>query len=183
MSIVDTGRSDPFLDMVKLMADPAELQKRMEAFRAAEERANSTIALVGPATEILAMRKQIEQDVAEAKSVLNVAREEAKLVVSQAEAKAAEIVKAAVSESQTAKAAAQATLDEAAAKLNEVIEQKAALEQQQAVLNDKMLELNDQIVRSKRAADEHEDAKRGFERSLTALRDIAGQFSTVLGKF
>jgi hypothetical protein len=46
-----------------------------------------------------------------------------------------------------------------------------------------MLEVNAEISRTKRLSEEHEDAKRGYQRSLHSLQEIASQFSTVLGKF
>lgn len=184
MSIVDTSQSGtPFLQTLQMLANPEEVQRRFQALMDKQAEVENLLALVGPANDILAMRDSINSDLAEARAVKEVAQAEAERLVAAAQASADAVEEAAAKELDTAKAAAQALREEAQAVLTAANEMRAALERQQAILNDKMIEVNDQIVRNKRLADEHEDAKHGFERSLASLRDIAGQFSTVLGKF
>jgi len=53
----DTGGGET-LDTLKLLADPAALSARIQAFEDARTKAEAVIALVGPAEEIISMREE-----------------------------------------------------------------------------------------------------------------------------
>jgi chromosome segregation ATPase len=184
MSIVDSSQNPKsFIQTLQMLADPEEVQRRFQALMDKEAEVQRLLALVGPANEIIAMRDSIAVDLAEVRKAKEVATTEAARIVEQAQASASAVEEAAAKELDTAKAAAQALLDAAQAKSAEADKKWADADRQQAVLNDKMLEVNAEISRTKRLGDEHEDAKRGYQRSLQTLQEIASQFSTVLGKF
>jgi chromosome segregation ATPase len=184
MSIVDSSQNPTsFIQTLQMLADPSEVQRRFQALSDKQAEVERLLALVGPANEIIAMRDSIAADLAEARKVKAVAEEEALQIAKRAEVARDAMEEAAAKELDTAKAAAQALLDAAQTKSAEADKKWADAERQQAVLSDKMLEVNAEISRTKRLGDEHEDAKRGYQRSLQSLQEIASQFSTVLGKF
>jgi hypothetical protein len=184
MSIVDSSQNPKsFIQTLQMLADPEEVQRRFQALMDKEAEVQRLLALVGPANEIMAMRDSIAADLAEARKVKAIAEAEALNVVERAKSAASEIEAAAAKELSAAKVTAQTALAAAQAKSAEADQKWADAERQQAVLSDKMLEVNAEISRTKRLGDEHEDAKRGYQRSLQSLQEIASQFSTVLGKY
>jgi hypothetical protein len=72
------------MDIVKLMADPAELQSRIRGFEEAKAQADASIALVGKAREIPALHAKAAEDVESARVMLESAKEEAADILARA---------------------------------------------------------------------------------------------------
>ena len=86
--------ADPML-LVKMLADPVEFGRRVAEFEAAQTAAEEKIALAGPASQILALRASIDNDVTLAAKALADAKDEAAAIVASARVSAADIISAA----------------------------------------------------------------------------------------
>lgn len=106
------SNSNPLMDLLKVVADPAAYTAKVKELEEATARYQEVVALAGPASEIVAIREQIAMDQREAKAALADAKTKAAGIVKNAETKA----EALLSE---ADAKAKAELDEAAKKSEE----------------------------------------------------------------
>lgn len=181
MSIVDTGRSDPLMATLKLLADPEEMQRRYAALQTAEARAKEVIALVGPAEEIVAMRKQIAEDLEGAKTALGEARMQAGIIVDDArrkvqaiEAEIAEKQKAADADVALYKAEAKAARDAALAS-------QAELKRLQAEYQGKLADVDNLKTQLEHEKEALVTSRVAFENRLHSLADIVEQFRGALG--
>ena len=83
------------MEILHLLADPERFKKRLDQLQSQIDQAQSTIALVGPAQDIIRVREKIEADrveIAEEKESMDAKR---KGIVQEAESNAQEIVESA----------------------------------------------------------------------------------------
>jgi hypothetical protein len=173
MSIVAGGND--FVDMIKLLGNQSELERRITALNEAKAQAEATIALAGKASEIVKLREQIDADVAEAKRMLEYARGEAEAVIAEGKRTAE-------------KTRLEATLLLDAQKIATESARKHAAELV-AEAQGKMAEANAAFATAAMAAKEAEnakalaqqeaemsrEAKARFEARLAAIRDVQEQ--------
>ncbi len=115
MAVTDTRtESSEFLAIATLLTDPKRLKDEYDKLEAAKAKANEAIALVGKASEIVALRAQAEKDLKAAEAKLEEATERADEIVAQAE-REAEATRA------SAQRDAQAMLSDAGARKNAAI--------------------------------------------------------------
>lgn len=114
--------------MLSLLADPTAYADKMAALQQATDEYNKVLALVGPATEILTLREQVDADRAAAAKELAEAKQDAAKTKQEAKAAAKDVV-------DTAKAKA-AQMTTAAQKLEaDAAEQVAAVAKREQALN------------------------------------------------
>lgn len=129
---------------LELLANPDQLQKRIDSLKAAEEAAQKQIELAGPAAEILQIRSQIDGElesakqaaadaVAKGEELVQTAREEAMEIRADAEADASRTRMAA----DARKAEADKLHDDAAASLATSEQEAKRLLTWEAALGDK----------------------------------------------
>jgi hypothetical protein len=85
-------------DALELLADPQRLKSKIDQLKAAEESAREQIALAGPASEILKIRAEIEDDQKAAQGAVDAALDQAESIASEAKTQAELIVEKATQE-------------------------------------------------------------------------------------
>jgi hypothetical protein len=180
MSIVDTGRADPLMGALKLLADPVELERRYAALREAEEQANSVIALAGPASQILTMRRQIEEELAAAKAALGDARMQASLLVDTARQKAQEIEAEARAKQEENDAAIVAIRLEEEQALATAKANMAAADSLKKEYLSKLVAVDNAKEQVEAETDALRGARVAFENRLAAMNDVIEQFRSAL---
>jgi len=135
------GQGSSSFAALELLANPTQLQARIDSLKAAEERANDVIALAGPAHEILQLREAIENDVAKAKEDLAACHEECESLISGANDSARNIIDKATQEATSLEgqmrdraARTEAALNEAQASLASLKKEPTYLDQREATL-------------------------------------------------
>lgn len=156
------GQGNSSFAALELLANPTQLQAKIDSLKAAEESAREQIALAGPASEILRIREEIDglKELAEsnydgakadAEALVEEARKNATQIVSKAQAEAAkavndanEVAKQAEAMSSGAKsmsAAASREREMVAVRKNEQDHRDEALQQQADALETRAQEL------------------------------------------
>lgn len=91
MSLVTPSHQGTSFAALELLADPAKLQQKIDALKAAEESAREQITLAGPASEILKIRAEIDGLKEQAEAHEQHAREECERLIAEAGDAAANI--------------------------------------------------------------------------------------------
>lgn len=170
---------------LELLADPRKLDKTLASLKDAQERAQTAIDLAGPATEIVAIRAEIEaskveaeeakgQALLEAEAITEEAKTQAQLIVdkgtqeagriTQVAADEAEEIKKLISIRESAIAAVERKLEQRGAEVQRaddgLVERVKALDDREAALDTRDVEiekLNDSLLKEKtRLADARE---------------------------
>lgn len=92
MGLSVTGSEDKTRDELRLLADPKELKRRLDQFDKAKAEAQKFIELVGPAKQILALRKSAQQEHDKQKSLTAKVQSDYDARIAEAEAQAESIV-------------------------------------------------------------------------------------------
>ncbi len=142
MSIVDS-KDSASLDVLSLIADPSKFSAKLNEFKAAKAAADESIALVGPAQEILSMRDQLKAELAAAQAALAQAERDAERRIAEATAQAARILAQAEADAGVAKATLESA-QEQAAELRKQAAAELTLASQERETAQSMREANEQ---------------------------------------
>lgn len=170
-----------FTDMLALMSNPAKLQTIYADYAAKKKAAEETIALVGPAKDILRLRDEAFKDRAEAKSLLEQVKQRVAQLTTEATGSAAQIVQAGQEKSDNLIKLAESEKGVAAARLAEVTQAKAEQVKKQFDLDARekatIAAASDLLVREQKTT-EREKAVAARETNLMAVRDqVVAQFA------
>lgn len=171
--------ADSTMRTLTLLADPVALAARIKELRAAEDQANSAIALAGPASEIIELRKQAELDRAAAAEEFKRARDESDKIVEEADAIKAKASAAYLEVKRNAEAEAKAIIDgatqtaaEASAKLEDATARTAELHQRYLELAAREKANTDRAAELDKLANDLEDRRKQYELAGEALRKL-----------
>ena len=160
------GGTSQLLDLLSLVSNPAVYEAKVKALQKATEEHNKALALVAPASEIVAIRQQIDQDKAAAKAELESARQEASKLVDAAKVEARDIVEDAKAQGAKVSAASKKTEKQAAEKMaaaveaeNRVAQALAGAQDQQKVLDAKIKAAENTQAQYEKLKAEHETLK------------------------
>lgn len=92
---------------LELLANPDQLQRKLDQFKAAEEKAQELIELAGPADQILTIRSEIDADRTAAAEYLNKANEDAKRIMNDAEDQVRDMIQRAQTQADAIRAEAE----------------------------------------------------------------------------
>lgn len=161
MSIVAGGNE--FVDALKLLGNQEAFQTRLAQLQEAEKRANDSIALVGPASEILMLREQAQREVEELRTMRSGATAEAAAIVADAKKRAETLTQEASAlvdqqraYGEEAKRKANELVTAAQARMQEVMDKERAAQQLH-------MEASDAFTRAAALADEARAAKAAYE--------------------
>jgi chromosome segregation ATPase len=171
--------NDPMKLVRMLVSDPEGLKRQLEQFEKAKASAQKVIDLLGPAGEILTMRKQVEEAKSLAIDAVVVARKKAEDIVAQANKKAKGIVDHGIqvaNQKLDAATAKEQNADElrekAQATLAAVQHDKADLEEKLAAVETRMEALDAATVATKLRQDELDRRIGQLEKVRIAMRSI-----------
>jgi hypothetical protein len=137
----ELGGSGAIFRAVELLANPEELRARMEALAAAEASANEALRAVGPANEILALRKEAEDLLVAAKKERHAATEEARSIVVLATDQANKIRRDANAQAEDTRATAVDLVSKAEARLEDAEERSERLDERAEAITAKETEV------------------------------------------
>jgi cell division septum initiation protein DivIVA len=157
--------SNQLFDLLTVVSKPEVYQAKLKKLEDAIEENKKLIALVGPASDVLALKKKAQEDAAAAQEALTSAKTKAQGVVADATAEAAAIVS-------KAKAEAEALLEDAKATQAEVKNALKAAKSAQTVANKAQADAETQSVRAQFKADELDVAIAAAKQAEQAARDI-----------
>lgn len=164
-----------------LLADPAELAKRIAQLESAEEQANGVIALVGPANEILAIRERLSEERAGVEASIEQTKEDAARIVANAQQQAIDIETEARSEAASIIAGAQVREDDAQVRQNTAQENLAETEREQSRLRTWDSELSEKENSLHERALSLNETEASLLQEKTQLTDIRERLSDFLG--
>jgi hypothetical protein len=154
---------DPLASVLSLIADKDAFAKRVAELKSAQEQAESVLALVGPANEVLKAREAVKRELDMAKKTLADARSQAAVLVDEARGRAAAIEEEAAEI--VARANAQLAVVEATQKEAEQLGLVASQVKAQA----------EQDIKNAQAV------KASYEQQNATLKAVAEQFKAALG--
>lgn len=112
-----SGNSNQLLELLSVVSNPKVYEAKVKALQEATDENKKYVELVGPASEILALREKAKQDAEEAERLLSEAKSQASNAISQSKVQAKEIVEDAKAEAEQIKQHAEALADNAKEKL------------------------------------------------------------------
>jgi cell division septum initiation protein DivIVA len=125
-----SGSTNQLFDLLTVVSNPAVYQTKLKALEDATAEHKKYVELVGPASDILALKEKAKKDAQEAANVLDSAKQQATGLISDAKAQSSDIVAVAKTEASKLKADAQDVMD--AAKLVKTQADSAAAQAVQA---------------------------------------------------
>lgn len=142
------------LDLLKVVANPAEYEKKIQQLQTATDEYNKVVSVVGAASEIPALRAAAEADRIAAADALGRAKAEAEVTAAEAKAAADALKKTASASAQKTKQAAESTLAAAQQRLLDAEKAQADLAEQQTAVEQMRtsLEAQQQRLELERAA-------------------------------
>lgn len=171
------------IGILKLLADPAELGKRVAEYERAKAAADAAVALVGPAQEIPKLLADAEAAEREAANALAAAEARAAKIIEDARAQAQGIVAAANIEISKAKAEAEENRLAAERALAEATQLRGAeaakIEAERAALMDRAQDIGNQRADLDIALEKAEEAHDAAQAELKRLKGIAERFRAV----
>lgn len=187
LSVTDTSR-DNVADMavLRLLANPAQLQAKLDELEAASAEAKRLVALAGDAQEIPKLLADAETAELKAAERLSAADARAESIVAAASAKATEILNAAAEKARAVRVEAEGLLAQATAKME-------AAKRDASALTDHLERENERLRDWAEALQAQADAM-GKERTLVLekadavaaekarLADVAGRLKAVAGE-
>jgi len=108
-----SGSSNQLFDLLTVVANPASYQEKLKALEDATAENKKYVELVGPASDVLALRDKARDDAAKAAQALKDAENKASEIVAGAEARANVIVSTAQEQAEAVREQAQEVLSEA----------------------------------------------------------------------
>jgi len=108
-----SGSSSQLFDLLTVVSNPAVYQTKLKALEDATAEHKKYVELVGPASDILALKEKSQKDAQEAANVLDSAKQQATGLISDAKAQASDIVAVAKTEASKLKTDAQDVMDAA----------------------------------------------------------------------
>lgn len=158
--------SNPLMDLLKVVADPAAYTAKVKELEEATARYQEVVALAGPASEIVAIREQVAADQKEAKASLAAAKAKAAGLIKDAEAKAEALLKdatakanAELAEASEKNKEAAATAKQAKGALADAEKTKADAAKAAAAADERIAALDDELAAAKKARMEAEELK------------------------
>jgi hypothetical protein len=136
--------NDVLFQVLQLLANPAELQLRLNMLAEAEQKADVKISSIGPADEIIRMRDDLRVELDEAKKARAMALDENARIIGEAKAEAVSIRQSLSTEQESARAKADSQLLAADSKLVAALEFEAKLDMRKAKLEDDVAALEAQ---------------------------------------
>jgi cell division septum initiation protein DivIVA len=167
------GQSQSFAAL-ELLANPSQLQAKLDQLKSAEESAREQIALAGPASEILKIRAEIEDDQKAAQGGVDAALDQAENITSEAKNQAELIVEKATQEANRLTDEAASRNEGAKLALNRAENAMAAVESEKRALQVREDELGDVETSLHQRADElasREQELAGDRSRLATARD------------
>jgi len=157
------GGSSSSLSALELLADPKKLQGRIDALKQAEESAREQINLAGPASEIVAIRAEIDILKEEAQIVLDDAMNEADEIVESANSVAIEIVRASEESAHETEQEVADNVKQAEARISGIKTHETAVQRQIEVANKRASDLDRMEKSLQQKADELEKRAQGLD--------------------
>jgi len=151
------GGSSSSLSALELLADPKKLQGRIDALKQAEESARVQIDLAGPASEIVAMRAEIDGLREEAQTELDKAMAEADSIVMTANEVSVGIVADANEDADKIESTADEKIRLAEARVSGIKTHETAVQRQIEVANKRASDLDRMEKSLQQKADELEE--------------------------
>ena len=167
------GQSQSFAAL-ELLANPSQLQAKIDQLKDAENSAREQIALAGPASEILSIRAAIDEDQAAAQQAVDTALDQAENITSEAKNQAELIVEKATQEANRLTSEAESRNEGAKLALNRAENDIAAVESEKRALQVRKDELDDVEATLHQRADElasREQELAGDRSRLATARD------------
>lgn len=154
------------LDLLKIVANPAEYEKKLQQLQTATDEYNKVVSVVGAASEVPMLRAAAEADRTAAAEALSKAKTDVEATLAEAKLSADTLKKTAAAAAQKTKQTAEATLVAAQQRMLDLEKAQAELAGQKAATEQLLtsLEAQQQHVETERAALAAERAE------VTALR-------------
>jgi len=169
------------LTLLSVMADPVAYNKKLNDLIEATEANKKSVELVGPASEILQIRKDIEAEKAAVKDELADARKQASTMVSDAHKKARAILADAGQKSDNILAAAKAVQEEVGAALVAAQERSRALDDMATQLTAREKQLNEEARKVEAIREETLAVQKEYHDKAEALQKKISAFANALG--
>lgn len=167
------GQSQSFAAL-ELLANPSQLQAKIDQLKDAETSAREQITLAGPASEILSIRAAIDEDQKAAQEAVDNALDQAQSITDEAKNQAELIVEKATQEANEQVAEAASRNEGAKLALNRAENAMAAVESEKKALQVREDELGDVEAALHQRADElasREQELAGDKARLATARD------------
>lgn len=160
------GSTSQLFDLLTVVSNPTVYQEKIKALESAIAENKKYVDLIGPTSDILALREKTREETVKASDLLKNAKVEAKSIVSDAENKAANIIAAAQKKAADLEEQAQQVLDSAVEikkEATKAVEQaktaKAKSDTAITAATNKAQELEVAIAKAKQAEDEAKAVK------------------------
>ena len=161
-----SGSANQLFDLLSLISNPDAYSKKLKELQASIDEQKKFVELVGPASEIIALREKAKEDNESKAQALSDAKEKATSILSEAKVAASGILSDAAARAEQILAEANAkkdeitnTLSETKASLAAAKTAEAAAKTSQATANAKAKELSDILEATEKAKAEAEEAK------------------------
>lgn len=161
--------ANQLLDLLSLVSNPKLYEAKVKSLEEATAENKKYVELVGPAAEIMAMRSEATQAVAEAKAVLADAGVKATQLLDEAKRKAEELVSEAKTKTTKQKANADAILEEAKQKAAEVSAAEISVNISKDELDKQIAAYNTKLAEVEQAKKEVEAAKNKFNSAYNSI--------------
>ena len=155
-----SGSSSQLFDLLTVVSNPTLYQEKLQSLEAAIAENKKYVALVGPASDILALKEKAQKDSENAAEVLDSAKQQATELISDAKTQASSIVSTAKSEADNLKADAQqvvimanAIKAQAESAASQVAQTQANAEAVAKEASNKVIQLNKEIADAQAAKD------------------------------
>jgi len=168
------GNQSQSFAALELLANPTQLQSKIDSLKAAEESAREQIALAGPASEILSIRAAIDEDQKAAQQAVDDALDQGEAITAEAKNQAALIVEKATQEANKLIEEAASRNEGAKLALNRAENAIAAVESDKRALQVREDELGDVEAALQQKAEElasRENELKGDRARLVTARD------------
>jgi UDP-2,3-diacylglucosamine pyrophosphatase LpxH len=175
------GESSQLFSLLSIMTDPEAYNKKLKDLLEATENHNKAVALVGPSSEIMKIRQDIEKDREEAKAELDDVRKKASSMVSDATKKSKEILSNANLKQDAILAAAQAKQAAVEAALVAVQARSLEFDDLNARLTSRENQLNAEAINVDKIREEALAMKKEYEAKAEELQKKIAAFANALG--
>lgn len=175
------GEAAQVLTLLSVMADPVAYNKKLNDLIEATEANKKIVELVGPASEIVQIRKEIEEEKAAVKAELADARKQASTIVSDANKKAKTILADADQKSSNILVAAQAKQKEAEVALSTAQLRSKEVDDFSIRLAAREAELNVSVSEVDKLREETLALQKDYHDKAEALQKKIAAFANALG--
>lgn len=157
-----SGSSNQLFDLLTVVANPKEYQNKIQALEDAIAENKKYVDLIGPASDILALKDKAKADAEKAAQALQDAEQKSKEIVSGAESRAKVIVSSAQEQADSVKEQAQQVLTEARSFKAQVDKASTQAEQAQSRAEAAIASAQAKSEQLNKALAEAQEAKEGF---------------------